>query len=40
MGHSNIGGKITFLVIEILTIAVEQKLVSPTPEESKITILN
>lgn len=33
-------GKITFLIIEILTIGVEQIPVSPTPEESKMSILN
>lgn len=40
MGHSNLKGKIIFLVIDILTIAVEQMLVSTTREESKMTILN
>lgn len=41
MVHNALGkNKITFLVKDILIIAVEQVLVSMTPEESKITIMN
>jgi len=41
MGRNALGAKkITFLVKDILTGAVEQMLVSMTPEESEVTILS